>query len=181
MNRWELLDLALSRVCILDGLFCEFGVYKGKSINYIAKKIYPHTIHGFDSFKGLPEDWRKGKEKGTFRLEDKSLCIVDSNVMIHEGDFHLIIPDFLNHFKRYISFMHIDCDVYTSARDVLCKCRKRIIPGTVIVFDEYHGYVGCKHHEQKAWEEFVKLNNVLYETINKSTEGIAFRVMQLRG
>ena len=40
-----------------DGLFLEFGVYKGTSINFISSLIPDKKIYGFDSFGGLPEEW----------------------------------------------------------------------------------------------------------------------------
>tara|TARA_R110002073_G_scaffold191088_1_gene349759 strand:+ start:234 stop:617 length:384 start_codon:yes stop_codon:yes gene_type:complete len=54
-NRLELLRLAIERVSN-PGLFLEFGVASGASINFIAANT-DTTVHGFDSFQGLPEDW----------------------------------------------------------------------------------------------------------------------------
>ncbi len=39
-----------------DGLWLEFGVHAGGTINRIAKYT-TKTIYGFDSFEGLPQDW----------------------------------------------------------------------------------------------------------------------------
>lgn len=48
-------DAALGRVDPrLKGMYCEFGVWKGTTINYIASKV-PGPVDGFDSFEGLPE------------------------------------------------------------------------------------------------------------------------------
>ncbi len=49
-----------------EGLFIEFGVYKGDTLNYIASHLEEKIIYGFDSFEGLPEDWRNGFHKGVF-------------------------------------------------------------------------------------------------------------------
>jgi hypothetical protein len=49
-------------------MVCEFGVWKGATINYIASKT-PGPVHGFDSFEGLPEDWRPGFEAGAFKSQ----------------------------------------------------------------------------------------------------------------
>src|SRR5689334_19725645 len=53
-----------------DGLMCEFGVYRGDSIRYIAACLPHRTIYGFDSFEGLPgqppELTRLGWGKGDF-------------------------------------------------------------------------------------------------------------------
>ena len=67
----ENLKYALDNVKI-EGDFLEFGVFQGRSINIIAEKFPDQKIYGFDSFKGLPEDWVVSKnntyEKGRFHL-----------------------------------------------------------------------------------------------------------------
>ena len=55
-----------------DGLFLEFGVYNGASINILSKLKPDKVFHGFDTFTGLPEDWDMGHKKiraGSFSLE----------------------------------------------------------------------------------------------------------------
>jgi hypothetical protein len=59
----ELMHHALSRVTV-DGLYAEFGVNNGGTIAYIARQKPAQTIHGFDSFEGLPEDW-SGQRDGS--------------------------------------------------------------------------------------------------------------------
>ncbi|MNC63802.1 hypothetical protein D3C75_1139530 [compost metagenome] len=39
--------------------------------------------------------------------------------------------------------LHIDVDVYESARDVLNWALPRLVPGAVVVFDDY-GFFGCE-------------------------------------
>jgi hypothetical protein len=51
-RRDEILDLALARAP-QDGLLLEFGVANGDSIRHLAART-SRTIHGFDSFEGLP-------------------------------------------------------------------------------------------------------------------------------
>ena len=60
----SLLEYAIGQIQN-DGLICEFGVYKGKSIDRIAERV-EGTVHGFDSFEGLPEYWRDGFKEGKF-------------------------------------------------------------------------------------------------------------------
>ena len=63
-----LLETALARAS-RRGLYLEFGVASGQSINFIASRIPPNqTVHGFDSFEGLPEAWRPGFGAGFFNL-----------------------------------------------------------------------------------------------------------------
>ena len=39
----------------IKGIYLEFGVFKGQSINFFSN--YVDEIFGFDSFEGLKEDW----------------------------------------------------------------------------------------------------------------------------
>ena len=65
-DRFALLGFALSRAPA-EGLVLEFGVEKGASLRHLAG-LTPRTVHGFDSFEGLPGDWGGTKEtKGLFR------------------------------------------------------------------------------------------------------------------
>ena len=49
-DKFALFDAALLRVDPkLNGMYCEFGVYTGDTINYIASKVTP-LVHWFDSF-----------------------------------------------------------------------------------------------------------------------------------
>jgi S-adenosyl-L-methionine methyltransferase len=54
----DLLEEAMKRRSIPEGLILEFGVYSGRTINHLAS-LTQQTIFGFDSFEGLPEDWRQ--------------------------------------------------------------------------------------------------------------------------
>jgi len=75
-----------------EGLFMEFGVFKGSTVNYIADQINGQ-IFGFDSFEGLPEDWRESFEKGTFKVD--MLPRVRQNVTLIKGWFNESLPVFL--------------------------------------------------------------------------------------
>ncbi len=47
-----------------DGLILEFGVASGRTIRHIGA-LTDRSIHGFDSFKGLPESWRASAARRT--------------------------------------------------------------------------------------------------------------------
>lgn len=54
-NRYKLIEhLFLDGLVPETGLYLEFGVYDGTSINFIASYNPTATIYGFDSFEGLP-------------------------------------------------------------------------------------------------------------------------------
>ena len=90
---FSLLEHSLQAAAEMDGLYCEFGVASGRTINFIAERAPDRTIHGFDSFEGLPQDWRSGFRKGTFRMD--GLPAVRSNVELHQGWFNETLPAFV--------------------------------------------------------------------------------------
>ena len=167
-----------------NGSFLEFGVWKGRSIIITSKLIgggrgILKIVHGFDSFEGLPEDWFGYDDiKGRFSL-DGELPEVPKNVKLHKGWFHETLPKFLVENNESVAFLHIDSDLYSSAKTVLNLLRERIVVNTIIVFDDYFNYPNWQKGEFKAFQEFVKENNIRYEymgfTHDKAT---AVRVIQ---
>ena len=67
MNVDELYEKTMSAVQNL-GLFLEFGVHKGHSIKKLSSKT-ESMFYGFDSFEGLPENWRTSNDKGVFACD----------------------------------------------------------------------------------------------------------------
>lgn len=158
----QVLDIAFRRVPD-NGHFLEFGVYRGGTIRYIAQRYREKTIHGFDSFEGLPEGWAGyNMDKGTFSLAGK-LPKVPKNVKLHPGWFNDTLPIWLNANPGPLAFVHIDCDLYVSTKAVFDLIAPRIQAGTIIVFDEYLGYPNWRDHEFKAFQEFVTRHQVRYE------------------
>jgi hypothetical protein len=159
---WE---IALNNI-VENKLCLEFGVHDGKSINYFSNKKKNITWYGFDSFYGLQEDWRGGWfSKNHFNLNGK-MPIVNKNVVLIEGWFKKTLPTFLKKNKEKICFMHIDCDTYESTKDIFnnIEC-DRFVNNSIILFDEYMGYINWKNHEFKAWQEYVKDNKINYKYI----------------
>jgi len=159
---WE---IALNNI-IGNKLCLEFGVYNGDSINYFSNKKKNITWYGFDSFYGLQEDWKGGLfGKNTFNRNGEPPK-VNKNVVLIKGWFKDTFPVFLKKNKKKISFIHIDCDTYESTKDVLDNIKfDRLINNSIILFDEYMGYTNWKNNEFKAWQEYVKKNNVNYKYI----------------
>lgn len=149
-DKFALLRAAVAQADV-PGLHCEFGVYQAETINFIASLI-PTEIHGFDSFKGLPEDWRAGHRKGTFALPN--LPKVRDNVRLYAGWFEDSIPRFMQRHPGPVAFLHLDADLFTSTQTVLECFSDRIVAGTVIQFDEFFNYPGWQEGEYRAFVEF---------------------------
>lgn len=142
-NDTALLDAAL-RLRTIPGLVLEFGVASARTINFIAERLQ-ETVFGFDSFAGLPEAWRPGFPGGVFASST--------------------LPGFLDSHPGPVSFAHIDCDLYSSTQTILGQLRDRIVPGTILVFDEYFNYPGWEVHEFRAFAEFIQASGRAYEYV----------------
>lgn len=138
----------------LPGLFLEFGVADGTTLDFFARCRPDRSFVGFDSFIGLPEFWKDGFAKGKFA--QPALPIVASNATLIKGWFAETARPFLETFETTptASFIHIDCDLYSSTKDVLEACAPALRSGTIIAFDEYMNYPGWQAHEHRALTEF---------------------------
>ena len=144
----------------IDGLVMEFGVASGRTINHIGELLPNSTIYGFDSFDGLPETWRTGYGAGAFA---QSLPATRPNVELVQGLFGDTLRGFLEAHGGDVALLHVDCDLYSSAKLIFTELNSRILPGTVIVFDEYINYPGWQNDEFKAFQEFVDSTSARYE------------------
>lgn len=165
-NRDQYLEM-LAQSCMKgNGLKLEFGVASGASIWKLAKGT-KDKFYGFDSFEGLQEKFKVGMEIGYFK--QKRLPSVPENVELVKGYYADTLSDFLvreDVRDKMIEFMHIDCDLYSSTKQVFQYMGKKIDKGTIIAFDEYFNYPGWKNGgEFKAFQEWVSENHVTYEYI----------------
>ena len=151
-----------------DGLFMEFGVWSGASINALAARLPDKRIFGFDSFEGLKEDY-PGTEytKGSFGLRGKMPTVL-TNVTLVKGWFDETVPKFLLQQPEPIAYLHLDADTYETTALLLDLLKQRICSGTVIVFDEYHGFPNWTNGEFKAWQEFLVKHNLSYRYLGFS-------------
>jgi len=135
-------------------LYLEFGVWTGSSINFISRKIPSDlTIYGFDSFEGIDSDWSGYYlEKGFFNL-NKKVPKLEKNVVPVVGLIQKTLPEFLNGNDKKINFMHIDTDIYESAKTILQNTKKKLEKNCIIVFDELYNFPGWSVGEYRALTE----------------------------
>ena len=155
----------------ITGHVMEFGVYRGKTMQHISEYFQDQTCWGFDSFVGLPEPWyiRSGENAKThpagkfdMRQEPEQPRFRD-NVELMSGWFKDSIPKWLLYHNGAVRFLHVDCDLYSSTRTVLDLLNSRIVPGTVIVFDELYPWDNPEHYDLWAEGEFRALGEWLAE------------------
>jgi hypothetical protein len=165
-----------------DGLWMEFGVFRGNTLSIIAnwKAFYcrntTQPVYGFDTFRGLPTDWRDGFSRGRFLIPNKTTIKVPRNTVLVKGLFIDTLPIHLrsmdDQYKCHtpVSFIHIDCDIYDGARDVLFLLGSRFVSGTIIVFDELFNYPSYEKHEIKALYEFLAGSNLRLIPLGSSSD-----------
>lgn len=143
----------------LSGHVMEFGVYKGKTISLIANHWKDQTVWGFDSFVGLPEDWNTSSRdqspshpSGYFDLrKEPKQPTYPENTHLVAGWFNESLPTWLEQNPGIVSFLHVDCDLYSSTKTVLELLNSRIVPGTVIAFDEMYPWNNIQTYD--LWEQ----------------------------
>ncbi|RRJ62291.1 dTDP-6-deoxy-L-hexose 3-O-methyltransferase [Paenibacillus oralis] len=156
----------------LPGDIIELGVFKGNSLiqfasfrelleNENSRKIIGFDVFGefpsssaFESDKEFIYEWNE-QFQGEFLSKDdlyKSLELKNvKNVELVEGNILETLEVFLKenpHTK--ISLLHIDTDVYEPSIFALELLYNRVVPGGVIVFDDY----GTVEGETRAVDEF---------------------------
>lgn len=156
------------------GLVAEFGVYSGATLRQISARR--PEAHGFDSFEGLPEDWRDSHRRGKFAVRRYPEV---GDAELHVGWFCDTLSKFLAGNGDSAAFLHLDADLYSSTVTVLTEFEERIKPGTVLLFDEYFNYPGWQGHEHRAFAEYLERTGQAFEYIayNSRGEQVAARIL----
>ena len=172
-TRLDLLRFAAS-VANRDGLWVEFGVYDGETINVLAG-LTDRSVVGFDSFEGLPARWTPRHPRGEFDLHGKDPQVAASVTLV-KGWFSKTLPPFaLQSAARDVALAHIDCDLYSSTKEIFRAFASAIHPGTVLVFDEYTGVV--PDDEARAFREFLRSTGHRFQYLGCSMSGsVAVRI-----
>ena len=152
------------------GLVVEFGVHTGTSLTRLAEMAGPHhRLLGFDSFRGLPEDWDTtergdGKHpKGKFDTGGR-IPKVPQQCSLIAGWFDVTAPiltAMVMSGELQIALLHIDSDLFSSAMTALSAAAPGLKPGSIVVFDELGNWDGryplYREGEWMAVENFLNL------------------------
>jgi hypothetical protein len=134
----------------------EFGVWQVTTLRLIRDTLdSKYDVFGFDSFQGLPEDWPDTPcAKGHFSTQGLEPYI--PGAVIFPGWFKDTLPQYVFQ-GRPIALLHLDCDLYSSTKEVMTALNQFIMPDTIIVCDEWiytknDGSHGVDQEQKAVWE-----------------------------
>lgn len=164
------------------GHILECGVGEGRSMRWLVSIARGRPVYGFDSFKGLPEEWVMADEytvpAGSWKHDPPDIHGVEYFV----GLFADTLPKWKESHPGMIAFLHIDSDIYSSCVTVLEELNKQIVPGTVIVFDDMFGtlrYQNWEEGEFKAFQEWLEKYDRHAFELGRTADGEAsYRILQ---
>ena len=151
-------------VANLDGDTAECGVLEGAGSFLIcaATEGAGRSHHIFDSFEGLsePEDRDRPSDERAYHWRKHDLSVPLDTVRRNLRNFTRIdyhqgwIPTrFEDVADRQFCFVHVDVDLYQPTRDSLAFFYPRMVPGGIILCDDY-GSTACPGAKQ-AFDELV--------------------------
>jgi len=145
------------------GDIVEVGVYQGGSawvLGGVARE-QGRRLWLFDTFSGMP--WHEGgldfHRKGEFG--DTSLEAVRQRIPDAEfvpGVFPKTLKDAQTRGLRAVALAHIDCDQYRSVRACCERLGPLMLPGGVMVFDDYDTLEGAQRAVDEAFAGRVRIS-----------------------
>jgi SAM-dependent methyltransferase len=168
----------------LPGHVVELGVYKGASLIRLAtfrnalENDFSRQIIGFDAFGEFPREnldsendlhfIRGFEEAGGNGLSVEELSGIlrrksFQNVALVKGNVFATLPEYLQaHPETRIALLHLDMDVKEPTVFALEQLYERVVPGGLIVFDDYNSVAG----ETEAVDEFAAQKKLQLQKLN---------------
>jgi len=165
---------------IRSGYYLEFGILNGQSLIEaygILRGLVTH-LYGFDSFAGLPKlseidrsslvlmpSFSEGNFKSLSRATITEYVLAATSglsqeqLTLTEGVYAETLPTFNTAAfadKGPCLVAHVDCDLYSSSRDVFAFLDGVVTTGTWLLLDDYWHYHGSpRHGQRRAFEEWM--------------------------
>jgi hypothetical protein len=161
------------RISGLPGHFLELGVYKAASLirfatfRHLLEAERSRKIIGFDAFGEFPRN--EGNTDSDYGFIDQferaggdglslqeTLDVIQgkgfTNVELIKGDILETLPKFLAEHPEYrFAALHFDMDVYSPTKIALEILWERVVPGGILIFDDFGSVEGAT----VAIEEFL--------------------------
>ena len=174
-NRWAFFDNVIE-LSEKDRPFYEFGVFTGEAFRHLI--ITYKKGFGFDTFSGLPEDWREEKA-GSYSSAGNIPDILGGEFIA--GKFEDTLPVFFSEPRPLASMINFDADLYSSTICALNNSKAVIDSHTILVFDEFIVNEEWEQDEYKALTEFCAANKFTYEVLAISffTKQVAIKLVEI--
>lgn len=160
------------RITNLPGEVVECGVYKGASLlrllsfRELLEAPDSRQVIAFDAFGRFPRTsdrddnaWLEGFEREggdgipVAELERVLARKGFRNTELIPGDINRTVPEYVQaHGHLRIALLHIDVDCYEPTATALNHLFERVVPGGVVVFDDYGRVAGAS----RAVDEFLR-------------------------
>lgn len=154
-------ELAHEARYVPAGDFVEVGVYQGGSalVLYGIAMQQGRQLWLFDTFTGIPyADPELGDRHKVGDFKDTNLDAL--RAAMPAAQFMVgLFPETLKPEPRAIALAHVDCDQYRSVRACIEELGPRMVPGGVIVFDDYNALPGAKRAVEEFYSGRVELSN----------------------
>ena len=156
----------------LPGAIVECGVFKGVSFARLAmfrdlfENTYSKKIIGFDTFAEFPEPENEADQRNyqqfTEAAGSESISVtqlhdvldnkgLDENIELIEGDIIETVEMYVrDNPELKISFLNLDVDIYEPSAAILEHLYPRVVPGGVVLLDDYGTFPG----ETRAVDEY---------------------------
>ena len=171
----------------IKGTIVECGVYKGGQIisAWLANKNTKRQFWLYDTFEGMTtpteDDYRINGDgsKGFAHESTKAKrgydqwCraelheVVDNiNPFIPQEQVHYIVGDVCETLKNpenipgQIAFLRLDTDWYESTIAELIALYPKVVPGGIVVIDDYNSWQGSKKAFHEAFGDSIKIHTI---------------------
>lgn len=168
----------------VHGPVVEFGTCTGFTARHLcdlmATRDFDAELYLFDSFEGLPETTGTADD-GSYEVSDQKvwykgsmavppgyeLKILEALRQVRPADRIHLVKGYFEHTlesnlpREKCSLVHVDCDIYTSAKYVLTRLAERDLfqDGCVVMFDDYNcNRANPNMGERRALAEFLREN-----------------------
>ena len=154
------------------GLLLDFGVLRGRSTIQIAnalQKLGNRKVHAFDAFLGLRDPWSKvDRSVGAMNLQGMppSELLTHPNIETHVGWVEDTLESFLSSNVGQVGLAHFDFDVFPPAHFALASIKSRLRESSLIIFDDFFGFIGWRHHSYKAFMEVLEAEDWILEAFS---------------
>lgn len=161
-----------AKVAQLPKVYLEFGCHSGRTFSAAIRAsrelsiLEDASFYAFDSFEGLPETTEDDGifGGGTFSTsiaefktsvaKQASYKISDENII--KGFYADSLNSDLQARMPKVGVVHIDVDLYSSTVEVLSFIKPLLVPGSVIIFDDWYCFpAGSNLGESRALQEFL--------------------------